>query len=223
VRLPMAAALSSPARRLELAAYETQTGSTIVLPSVIAHSVEITRATVRVESTPSGSLDVQVSTTDESPSAGRASKAKLDADSFDLLLGGAVDPSVVNDVAAFRESVSSDPRMKIAYAAASMIVRFKPTDVSKWLTGLVIYKNGEANVGFLDGQLKSLGLSQEIGHRFARETAELIGVAAPSRFPDTWGEYAAIDAVLSVHDEFLTRLRALTDEIEQALSTTPNQ
>jgi hypothetical protein len=210
---------------IELAVYESRTGAKTVVPSLVAHSVEITRATVRVESQSDGRVEVRVAAlSDESGQSGTTRK-KLDADSFERLFRESVDPAVADEVMRWRDLVAVDPRMRVDYATTSMIFRIKPTDVARAFTGVVIYQNGTAGIGWLEGQVKSAGVPVDIATRFAVETARLVGAVPPSRYPDSWGDGTGatdrvdVADVLEHREAFTSRMRQVADEIESALGS----
>ncbi len=205
---------------VELAAYETPSGARLVVPSVVPHSVEITRATVRVEAALEGGLDVRVAALANETQETRTTRKKLDADSSDRLLRDNVDPETADDIAAWRDMVDTDPRMRIDYATASMIVRLQPSEFSREFTGLLVYATGTVGVGHLLSSMRATGIPIEIAERFATETAELVGAAPPAKYPDTWGDGTGrsdrVDIAVALHhrDALMDRMRRLTDEIE---------
>ncbi len=199
---------------VELAAYETGSGARLVVPSVVAHSVEITRATVRVETAQDGGLDVRVAALPDEADKTRTSRKKLDADSFERDLRDSVNPETADDVIAWRDLVDADPRMRADYTKASMIFRLQPADFAREFTGMLIHRTGTVGVGYLLGAMRSTGVPVEISERFATETAELVGASPSDRWPDAWGNSVDLTAVLPHRDALMERLNQLIDEIE---------
>jgi hypothetical protein len=210
---------------IEIGVYESTNGTKLVVPSLVAHSVEITRATVRVEAPTDGRIDVRVEAMpgDEGDSSTR--RKKLDAATFAATLQQAVDPGTYDQVLEWRSLVEQDPRMRVDYGIASMIFRLKPTGFAREFTGLVVSADGVASVGWLYDQAESVGAPPEIAKRFAHDTAALVGAAAPARYDDTWGDGTGgssgvdIGQVLMHRDAFTARMRQVADELEDALNS----
>jgi len=208
---------------IELAVYESSAGATVVVPTVVAHSVEITRATVRVEAQSDGRLDVHVAAVGQDGAEGRTSSKKLNESAFDSQLRQAIDPAIFDELTEWRGEVERDPRMRVDYATASMIFRIKPSNIAREFTGLVIKPNGLAGVGYLCSQIEKTGAPVGIAERFARDTAELVGAAVPRKAPDTWGDgtggsdWVAVADILDHREEFTGLMRRVADELEAAL------
>lgn len=208
---------------IEIAAYESSSGARIVMPSVVAHSVEITRATVRVEMQTDGRVDVQVAALPDDRNGGEASRTKLDARAFDELLRESVDPATFAEFLEWRDLIDRDPRMRVDYGVASVIFRIKPIGISREFTGLVIKPTGDAAVGFLHAQMEKVGAPTDIASRFAMETADIVGASRPQRYPDTWGDltgganWADLADVLNQRAAFTDRMHQVADELELAL------
>ncbi|QYG93436.1 hypothetical protein HC251_14060 [Iamia sp. SCSIO 61187] len=208
---------------IELAVYDSSASSTLVIPTVVAHSVEITRTTVRVEVLPDGRLDVKVAALNDEDAAAPSRRQKLDAETFAHHLSGNVDPATLSDVLAWRDQVAADPRLRVDYASKSMIFRVRPVGIAREFTGLLIEETGNVSVGWLHQQVTGVGAQGDIATKYAAETAMLVGAAPPTRYPDTWGDgtgdsgWVDLAAALARRAELTERMLQVADELERSL------
>jgi hypothetical protein len=208
---------------IELAVYRALSGNTVVVPTVVAHSVEITRTTIRVETLADGRVNVSVATLTDDDVAAPTKRQKLDASTFEAELRRHVGPATLQELLAWRDQIAADPRLKVDYMSASMVFRIKPIGISRPFTGLLIDKTGYLSIGWLHGQVTGIGAPETVATAFARDTAALVGAAPPTRYPDAWGDgtgdtgFVHIDEALSQRDALTARMLQVADELETAL------
>ena len=172
----------------------------MVIPHVVARTREVTRAVVRIEGATRGSIQVEVDTPADTSASG--TRSTLTEEDFFQALGLKAEQGDVE----FAKSVLDDVQesgFMIDWQSASFVVKLHdPGGSGQLLTLFVVQKNGRVYIGWLGGQLESLGLSPDIAHAFARDSAELFGVKVQPGDRSSWQGSITIGQLRAAYDRF---------------------
>lgn len=190
---------------VELQVYElgaAQDKSLLVIPQIVARTREITRAIVRVEGKAIEAIHVGVDTRIETEKHARARFTLSEQDYFDIL-SQSVDSEQVN----FARRIIEDMENRgcvIDWKQASYVVKLPdPSGSGQNFTLFVVQTNGKVFPGWLAGQLRALGLPEQIGFDFVKNSAQLFKRCEVHRKnPDSWSKSIALKEVQERYNEF---------------------
>lgn len=199
---------------VEMEVYRSSTGATLVVPSVVARTVEIERAVVRIEAPAGLSVTVEIPKENRRDHASQGRRFSLTEEEF----WEALSQNVGTDaVAVARRLVEAmyDMDCDIRYGQASFTVRLADPRGDGWFTLFVVNTDGSMFAGWLGGQLTRAKLPVEPAMEYVRATGDLLGVGSvETRDKDTWPRWhrkPRLRDVGPVVDRFLNLVRRFVD------------
>jgi hypothetical protein len=186
----------------------------MVIPHVVARTREITRAVVHVEATSDDGVQVGVETPPDT--AKSRARSTLTEEDFFQELSNEVDQDDVE----FARAVLDDMQERgfvIDWPGASFVVKLRDPRRSGRLQSLFhVYRDGTVDIGWLAGQLESLGLSPDIAYEFARESADLFGVKVKPKDRSSWRGTITIGQLRAAYDNFAALVERTAQKIRDA-------
>lgn len=204
---------------VELEVYKAFNGDTLVVPSVVARTVEIERAVVRIEAPTGLSVTVEIPKEKRRDHTTQGKRFSLTEEEFWEALSRNVG---ADDVATARRLVEAiyDMDCDIRYGQASFIARMPDPMGNGWFTLFVVNKDGSMFTSWLGGQLTRAKLPVEPAIEYVRATGELLGVGiVETRDKDTWPRWRRqprLRDVGPVIDRFLDLVRRFVDHLRAA-------
>jgi len=190
---------------VELQVYADSEESThrLIVPRVLAHSTEIVRAVVRVETT--GYADVSVDIGEPESEPGKPSrKRKLSEDEFfDLVPTPAMTRTIRSILDRAREMGAIVQPQK-----RSMSVKLNdPNGSRQKLTLFVITVTGQIYTGWLSEQLEKVDFDKQIAADWFQSLADLVpGVERHATLFDNLSRFIKLEEIEPVLDKFYARL-----------------
>lgn len=204
---------------VELQIYELDDGgkgSQLIVPQVVARTREITRAVVRVEGKDIDSIEVDVDT-EISPPKERRKGTTITEEAFFDALNHNVDPIDEDFAHQFMKDMEEYGCI-IHWLQTSFVVALPdPGGSGKKLSLLLVYVNGWAQLSELANQSRSVGLSDQIAHDYARELAQLFG----RQLRETtgyWTKPVTFGELRMQYQQFISIVQKTIDRIKQAAS-----
>ena len=198
---------------IELKIYEhSDTGSRVVLPSIVARTEEVTRAVVHVDVAQEAEVSVSVTVPADDSSS---SRRQLTLEQFHAEL---VDNGTGEQLAQFVEDVfdefARDPRFFLQPGSASVSLRLRaPERSSASLTVLVFTREGTAYTGWIEGQSERYGIPVEFGLRYVRDVAAIMGRSMHHKYADTLDSAIPLDTLQAEWPGISERILQLADEV----------
>ena len=197
---------------LQVFADPRESGQRLIVPQVVAHSTEIVRAVVRVET--SGPADVSVEIPPEDDDSEKSPrKRRLSEDEFYGLIPT---PAMKKTIASILDEVKAmgclvQPRKR------SMSVRLQDPNGSKQkLTLFVITVTGQIYTGWLSEQLGKVDMDPTIAANWFQSLADLVpGVERHATLADNLSRFILLHEIEPVMEEFLSRVQETVDAITQ--------
>jgi len=191
---------------VELQVYEIKTGEAkdlLVIPQVVTRTREITRAVVHIEGVDIQSVRVDVDTSTAGDVAGSRRRTISEQDYFNAL-GQSLSPDQVE----FAQQIIRDMEdlgCLIQWRQASYVVRLAdPSGSGQKLTLFVVTKDGQVYVGWLPGQLKNIGLPQEIGYEFVEESSKPFkGCRVHPTNRESWAKSISLGQLHERYEDFV--------------------
>ena len=200
---------------VELQIYEIGKGenkSLLIIPQIVARTKEITRAVVRIEGKAIESVHVTIGTTE----IGTGPEMEGEERYFSILRR-----HVNTDNVDFARRITLDMEnlnCKIDWRQGSYVVKLPDPGGSRQdLTLFVVGTDGKIYVGWLDGQLRRIGLDDQIASDFVRDSAQLFednGVS--TKYPDSWLRRISLEELRQHYSEFVSLVEVAIDKIRQA-------
>ncbi len=197
---------------VELQIYEldqNQNKSLLIIPQTVTRTREITRAIVKIEAKEIKSINIGLI---EPPPDG-------DGDGFFTTLGKHVNPELV----AFARSIIEDIEglgCIVEWHSASYVIKLPAPNGRKLNLSLFgIYKQGEVFIGGLAHQLKKVGLPEQIGLDYAKNTALLFKTEIYSGNPTEWAGRVKLQELWDKYDKFEAEVQKTIDQIIEAADT----
>lgn len=185
-----------------------ESGSTIVVPSVVAKSVEITRAVVHVET--SGEANVRV----ELPSSDSEAQSRARPPSEQAFLAEHLKPTARETVQQIL-AVSRELGAFVELGASSLSVKLRdPRGSKQKLTLFGFTKSGDLYTGWLPGQLRSIGISPSIAIEWVDSVADLFpGIQPKGGDGSSLSRNVLLRELEERVDDFLSTLRRTVQRI----------
>lgn len=190
----------------------------LVVPQVVARTVEVTRAVVRVESTgPVQSISVRVDVPDDDKA--KTQRRTISRDEFIEELSSRVPGEQVRFVEHLLDYLPS-LGLRATWGTSGCSFRLPdPSGSRQLLTTLVIDRSGVVYPFCLSRQLSSIGLPVELGLRYVEEGARVLGRRVRDGYPDMWDRAADIFTLMRNFDEFAEVLKKFIDGVQGASAT----
>ncbi|HHY33974.1 MAG: hypothetical protein GX492_11445 [Firmicutes bacterium] len=190
----------------------------LVVPQVIARTVEVTRAVVRVESAgPVQSISVKVDVPDDDKA--KTQRRTISRDEFIGELGTRLSGEQVRFLEHLLDYLPS-LGLKVTWGTSGCSFRLPdPGGSRQLLTTLVIDRSGVVYVAWLSAQLSRIGLPVELGLRYVEEGARVLGRRVRDGYPDMWDRAADILTLMRNFDEFAEVLKRFIDGVRAASAT----
>lgn len=201
---------------VELQIYELNDGakgSQLIIPQVVARTREITRAVVRVEGT---GIIVEKGTPPVKDKL-RDKVTSLSEDDFNNILK----PLVSNEDYEFAIQLREDMKGLgniIVYRQRSFVVTLPdPGGSGEKLKLLKVTTDGHVEpTGDLSDKLRDIGLQGQIAHDYAKESAQLFGIAVKGNKPGSWSRSIALKEMRQQYQKFVPIIGKAVDRIKQA-------
>lgn len=202
---------------VELQLYDIDGDTQLVVPTVVARTVEIERAVVSVRTTPG--TDVSVSIDLPSPGGDEDSgrRPRLSEDDFFSELAAKA-PDSVDAAHRLLDEVRSTGMFEVTFGAASCVIRTRPAGgTGRRQTVLVVWTHGGAEPGWLNQQLAAVGAPEEIGRRYVTELADAVGGKVHDSIWDSWQHSEPLAAFGVNQDRCIALMVRLAEEIRSAI------
>jgi len=192
---------------VELKIYKTLEGK-LVLPQLVMRTREITRAIIRIEGGHVENLSVDMDLSDDM-TASRSRRYSLSEEEYFTALMDNVGEVGVNQARQLIED-AQDLGCDIVWRQSSFVIRYPdPFGSKQLLTLLVIAKDGTVYTGWLNGQLRKIGISEALGVNFIERLRTILkGCEVDANKPDMW-------SLIKISD----RYEALIDVIKEWVET----
>lgn len=186
----------------------------LVIPQVVARTREITRAVVRIEGKDIESVRVEVDT--EITTAEKSGKRfTLSEEDFFNILSQRVDAEDVELAHQIIEDVQGLGCI-IEWRQGSFVVKLPdPEESGQKLTLLVVKKEGLTYLGWLDAQLRSIGIPEQIASDYYRESSELFG-GNGRMVSEAAAKQVSLKELRQKYNEFMSLLKKTIDSIKEA-------
>lgn len=204
---------------VELQIYEMGRGEgklQLVIPHIVARTREITRAVVRIEGKAIESVHVEIGT----GYIGNGPEGIKGEERYFSILSQRVDSENVD----FARRITDDMEnlgCKIDWKQGSYVVKLAdPGGSGQDLTLFVVRNDGKIYVGWLDDQLRRIGLPEEIDLDFVRDSAKLFPNLEVSRkYPNGWSRPISLGELRQQYSGFVTLVERLIDKVRKASVT----
>jgi len=190
-----------------------ESGQRLVVPRVLAHSTEIVRAVVRVETT--GPADVVVEIPEDGADSERPKRRrKLSEDEFFELVPTPAMAKTIRSILdrATKMGAIVQPRKR------SMSVRLRDPNGSKQkLTLFVITVTGQIYTGWITDQLQTIGVNKQVGLDWIERLADLVpGVEPHATQVSNLSRFIKLNEIDRNLEEFYARLKTAIDSIQDS-------
>ena len=197
---------------LQVFADPRESGQRLIVPQVIAHSTEIVRAVVRVETTGPAEVSVEIPPEDDDSEKPRR-KRKLSEDEFYEAIPTSAMREKIRHILEAVEAMGClvQPRKR------SMSIRLQDPNGSKQkLTLFVITVTGQIYTGWLSEQLERVDMDPNIAAKWFQSLVDLVpGVERHATLVDSISRFILLREIEPVMDEFLARVQKTVDAITQ--------
>ena len=206
---------------VELQTYMIGTGSNkshLIIPQVVTRTKEITRAIVRIEGEVGNikSVNIGIDTETEPERKSYQRHTLSEEDYFDAL-----SQSVDSEQVDFAHKLMEDMQNRgcvIEWKQASYVIKLPdPGGSGQNLTLLVVQKDGRTYPAWLDGQLRSLNLPEQIDYDFIKKSAALFkNCQIKTNYPDGWSRAVSLQELKERYEDFMTLIQEVIDKIREA-------
>lgn len=204
---------------VELQIYEMGRGEgklQLVIPHIVARTREITRAIVRIEGKAIESVHVEIGT----GYIGSGLEGIKGEERYFSILSQRVDSENVY----FAHRITDDMEnlgCKIDWKQGSYVVKLAdPGGSGQDLTLFVVRNDGKIYVGWLDDQLRRIGLPEQIGLDFVRDSAKLfLNCEVNRKVPNAWTRPISLKELGQQYDKFVPLVDRLIDKVRKASVT----
>jgi ribosomal protein L18 len=176
---------------VELQIYEFEDKSRLIMPQIVTRTKEITRAVVKIEAKEISSIKVEVVEGETDP------EKKFFND-----LGKSVTPELVT----FAKSLIKDMEILgciVEWHSASYVMKLPAPNGHKLNLSIVgVYKYGQVFIGSLANQLKKIGLPEQIGLDYAKNTALLFQTDFKKDSPTEWANFVKLEELREKYSDF---------------------
>jgi len=196
---------------VELQVFENPSspGGRLIVPQVLAHSTEIVRAVVRIETIGQADVTVEIGNTGDADSPSKR-RRKLSEDEFFELV-----PKDCTDAISEIIDTARNLGAIIQPRASSLSVRIPdPSGSKQKLTLFLINRSGQLYTGWLSEQLEKIGLDKAIASDWIGGLADLVpGVEPHPTYPDNLSRFIHVNELKPMLEEFKRRLKRTIDAI----------
>jgi len=185
----------------------------LVVPRVLAHSTEIVRAVVRVETTGYADVSVDIGEPETDPDKPKHKRKLSESEFFELVPTPAMAATIGSIIERAREmGAIVQPRKR------SMSVRLLDPNGSKQkLTLFVVTVTGQIYTGWLSEQLEKIDLDKRMAADWFESLANLVpGVERHATLLDNLSRFIKIEEIEPVLDEFFVRLEKAIEAIQNS-------
>jgi hypothetical protein len=202
---------------VELQLYDIDNDTQLVVPTVVARTVEIERAVVSVRTTPGTDVSVSIDLPSPGGEGGVGRRARLSEDEFFAEMAAKA-PDAVEVAHRLLDEVRSTDLFDLTFGAASCVIKTRPTGGSgRRQTVLVLWTDGTAEPGWLNQQLAAVGVPEEVGRRFVADLADTVGGQVSGALWDTWDRSVPLTVFGAHHDQYFALMKRLALEIRAAI------
>jgi len=185
----------------------------LIIPQVVAHSTEIVRAVVRVETSGPADVSVDIETDDADPDKPKRKRKLSEDEFFELVPTVAMKERIRHILDAVGEmGCLIQPRKQ------SMSIRLPdPNGSRQKLTLFVITVTGQIYTGWLSEQLERVDMDKQIAADWFESLVDLVaGVERHPTLFDNLTRHIMLHEIDPVMDEFLARVQKTVDIIQDA-------
>jgi hypothetical protein len=201
---------------LELALYQMEPGQewpVLVQPRLVARTVEVVRAVVKVKAPPELEVEVQLPETEEK--SAKKGRRTLTESMFFEELAERKGQNVADQVADLVDELTEMGLVK-SWGSGSVSMRLPdPRDTGKRFTVVVLRTAGDLYLGWLSYVHTRGGYDRRIPERYLEAVAEMTGasIGTLEDYPDTTS-VIDVEVLLQNRDEFLAAVREFKSAIE---------
>jgi hypothetical protein len=190
-----------------------ESGQRLVMPRVLAHSTEIVRAVVRVET--SGPAEISIEIPEDEADPGKPTRRrKLSEDEFYELVPSRAMADTIHSILDKAKAMGCmiQPRKR------SISVRLTDPNSSKQkITLFVMTVTGQIYTGWITDQLQTIGVNKQVGLDWIERLADLVpGVEPHATQVSNLSRFIKIEEIEPVLDEFFVRLEKAIEAIQNS-------
>jgi hypothetical protein len=191
----------------------TAAGSRIIIPQVIANTVEIVRAVVKVHTTGQATVSVEMEHEQE-PKAKQGGQPTLSEEEFFNEITDVETKDVCKRLLQFADEIGAVR----GWRASSVSIQLPDPRGSKQnVTLFVIYTAGSWQIGWTIQQHEALGLPTRLGMDYAKSVAALFpGVTPQKKHPDTLSRFLEAADIGRRFGEFTSVVREFVHKVVAA-------
>ncbi len=186
---------------VELQIYEFEDKSRLIMPQIVARTKEITRAVVKIEAKEISSIKVEVGEGDDPE------------EKFFATLGKSVTPELVT----FAQSLIKDMEVLgciVEWHTASYVMKLPAPNGRRFNLSIVgVYKHGGVFISGLANQLKRIGLPEQIGYDYAKNTALLFNTEIRNDNPTEWANSVKLQELQEKYSDFRAEVEKTINQI----------
>ncbi len=182
----------------------------VVMPLVVANTVEIRRAVVRVVTTGEAKVSVEIDdSADNKPSPERRT---LSEDLFYEEIKDEVVRDTFREILSFADEIGAAPVWR---SQSVSVLLPDPNGSSQNLSLLVLTTSGEIYTWCLAGQLKKVGLSEQIAADYVKSLCDVFPQVKPSKKrPDMLSRNLTASEVSARLEDFISVVKDTVDKIK---------
>jgi hypothetical protein len=203
-------------RMIEMHIYENplQSGSKIVIPQLVANSLEIVRAVVRVQTTGKAEVSVDIEDAESSPTG--VTRRKLSEQEFFEGIEDEKTKALYRRLLKFADEIGAIT----VWRASSVSVQFPDPNGSKQNVTLFVLYEDNLFIGWSVEQVETLELPQNIAVDYVKAVASLVpGVTPHPRYPDRLSRKLEASEVDNAFDNFVRVVSDFVAKLKSASAT----
>ncbi|MGD0461688.1 MAG: hypothetical protein ABSB74_04285 [Tepidisphaeraceae bacterium] len=201
-------------RMIEMQIYENpmQNGSRIVIPQLVANSLEIVRAVVRVQTTGKAEVSVDIEEKESTPSGGR--RRTLSEDEFFEEIEDEATKTTYRRLLKFADEIGAIA----VWRASSVSIQFPdPAGSKQNVTLFVLNTGGALYTGWTLQQFDTLNLPENIAIDYVKAVASLVpGVTPKAGYSDVLSRDLKAAEIEKTFDNFIRVVRDFVAKIKSA-------
>lgn len=201
---------------VELQLWRLEGDNLVVVPSIVASTVEVTRAVVEVTSGPEGDIAVSVTTPTDEPRR-RHNRASFVA-ALNRNLG---DPDLADYASELLGDFEVHPPWMVDWAKTSVGLKLGFPGRAQRLSVLHLSDTGELWTLHLEPQLDSLGVPSSLGLNLVADLAAVFGVHPDQAVPFAWDDYVPLSKFREHEERTRAVLDAFLESVQEALAQEP--
>lgn len=195
---------------VELQIYEHKSfEGKLIVPQLLAHTTEIVRAVVRVET--KGEAKVSIDFEEESKDPKPKRRRTLSEDEFFEEIDNPRTTSVFKSLLSFTDDIDAIP----GWRSSSVSIRLQdPRGSRQELTLFVLTTSGQMYFGWLPGQLESISCNPEIGFNMLEDIASLFKNVKANREGCCLSRNLNAEEIENKYDDFIEIIKNTVDKIK---------